>query len=62
LQREPLDQIDLKDGVDATLTGGGGSFWKLPDRGYCQGPGDTMVGPASPTWQPLGGPPWRGVF
>jgi hypothetical protein len=26
LQREPLDQIDLKDGVDATLTGGGGSF------------------------------------
>jgi hypothetical protein len=26
LQREPLDQIDLKDGVDAILRGGGGSF------------------------------------
>jgi hypothetical protein len=50
LQREPLDQIDLKDGVDAILRGGGGSFWKLTDRGYCQGLGDTMVGPAGPTW------------
>jgi hypothetical protein len=26
LQREPLDQTNLKDGVDAILGGGGGSF------------------------------------
>jgi hypothetical protein len=26
VQREPLDQTDLKDGVDAILGGGGGSF------------------------------------
>jgi hypothetical protein len=54
VQREPLDQTDLKDGVDATLGGGGGSFWKLTGRGHCQGPGGTMVGPVSLTWQPLG--------
>jgi hypothetical protein len=29
VQREPLDQIDLKDGVDANLGGGGGNFCKL---------------------------------
>jgi hypothetical protein len=26
VQREPLDQTDLKDGLDAILRGGGGSF------------------------------------
>jgi shikimate kinase len=26
VQHEPLDQIDLKDNVNATLGGGGGSF------------------------------------
>jgi hypothetical protein len=26
VQREPLDQTDLKNGVDATLGGGGGIF------------------------------------
>jgi hypothetical protein len=28
VQREPLDQTDLKNGVDAILGGGEGSFWK----------------------------------
>jgi hypothetical protein len=49
VQREPLDQTDLKDGVDATLGGDGGSFWKLTGRGHCQGLGGTMVGPVDPT-------------
>jgi hypothetical protein len=43
----------LKNGVDAILGGGGGSFWKLTGRGHCAGPCGTMVGPAIPTWQPL---------
>jgi hypothetical protein len=54
VQREPLDQTDLKDDVDATLGDGGGSFWKLTDRGHHGRPGGTMVGSADPTWQPLG--------
>jgi hypothetical protein len=54
VQREPLDQIDLKNSVDAILGGGGVSFWKLTGRGPHSRPGDTMVGPASPTWHPLG--------
>jgi hypothetical protein len=48
VQREPLDQTDLKDGVDATLGGGGGSFWKLIGRGHCERSGGTTVGPVSP--------------
>jgi hypothetical protein len=28
VQREPLDQTDLKNDVDAILGGGEGSFWK----------------------------------
>jgi hypothetical protein len=36
VQREPLDQTDLKDGVDAILGGGGGSFLKRTGRGTCQ--------------------------
>jgi hypothetical protein len=41
VQREPLDQTDLKDGVDATLEGGGENFWKLTGRGHRGGLGDT---------------------
>jgi hypothetical protein len=51
---EPLDQTDLKDGVDAILEGGGGSFWKLTGRGPPGRPGDTMVGLVGPTWQLFG--------
>jgi hypothetical protein len=32
VQREPLDQSDLKDNVDAILGGSGGSFWKWTAR------------------------------
>jgi hypothetical protein len=53
VQREPLDQIDLKDGVDAILGGGGGIFQKMLMRGAHRGPDGTMVGLAGPTWQPL---------
>jgi hypothetical protein len=49
VEREPLDQTDLKDGVDATLGDGGGSFWKLTGRGHHGGLGGTMVGPAPPS-------------
>jgi hypothetical protein len=54
VQRETLDQTDLKDGVDAILGGGGGSFWKLTGRGPPVRLGGTMVGSPRPTWQPLG--------
>jgi hypothetical protein len=53
VQREPLDQTDLKDGIDATLGGCGGSFWKLTGTGHYGRPSGTMVGLAGPTWQPL---------
>jgi hypothetical protein len=53
VQLELLDQTDLKNGVNAILGGGGGSFWKLTSRGHYAGLGATMVGPAIPTWQPL---------
>jgi hypothetical protein len=29
LQREPLDKTNLRNGVDAFLGDGGGTFWKL---------------------------------
>jgi hypothetical protein len=53
VQREPLDQTDLKNGVDTTLGGGGGTFWKPETWGHqgvlpCKG-----VVPTSPTWRPL---------
>jgi hypothetical protein len=54
VEREPSDQTDLKDSLDAILGGGRESFWKLIGRDHCGGPGGTMVGPTSPTWQPLG--------
>jgi hypothetical protein len=53
VEREPLDQTDLKNDIDVILEGGGGIFWKLTGRGHHGRPGNTMVGPADPTWQPL---------
>jgi hypothetical protein len=50
VQHEPLDQTDLKDGVDAILGGGGGNFWKLTGRVHHGRLGGTMVGSADPTW------------
>jgi hypothetical protein len=50
VQREPLDQIDLKNGVDATLGDGGGTFWKKANNGAHRELGGTMVGPNGPTW------------
>jgi hypothetical protein len=49
VQREPLDQTDLKDGIDAILGGDGGTFQKMLMRGAHRGPGGTMVGPVGPT-------------
>jgi hypothetical protein len=49
VQREPLDQTDLRNGVDAILGGGGGTFWKLLTNGPHKGPGGMVVGPAGPT-------------
>jgi hypothetical protein len=37
VEHEPLDQIDLKDGVNAILGGGGGTFWKVIARGHSGG-------------------------
>jgi hypothetical protein len=34
VQHEPLDQTDLRNGVDATLGGGGGTFQKMEARGH----------------------------
>jgi hypothetical protein len=53
VEREPLDQTDLRNDVDAILGGGGGTFWKVLMSGAHRGPGGTMVGPANPTWRPL---------
>jgi hypothetical protein len=53
VQRDPLNQTDLNNGVDAILGGDGGIFQKMLTRGAHRGPGGTMVGPADPTWQPL---------
>jgi hypothetical protein len=35
----PLDQTDLKDGVDAILGGGGRSFWRMTAKWDPGGPG-----------------------
>jgi hypothetical protein len=53
VHREPSDQTDLRNNIDAILEGGGGTFWKQADSGAHRGPGGTMVGLAGPTWQPL---------
>jgi hypothetical protein len=48
VQCEPLDQTDLKDGVDVILGASGGSFWKLTGRGPPGRLGGTMVGSVAP--------------
>jgi hypothetical protein len=53
VQCEPLDQTDLRNGIDAILGGGGGTFWKLLISGPHKGPGDMVVGPIGPTYHPL---------
>jgi hypothetical protein len=54
---EPLDQTDLKDGVDAILGGGERSFWKLIGRDHHGRPGGMEVHLAAPR-----GPSQSGVF
>jgi hypothetical protein len=48
VKREPLDQTNLRNGVDATLGGGVGIFWNRDDSGAHRGPGGTMVGRPAP--------------
>jgi hypothetical protein len=45
VQRELLDQIGLRNGVDAILGDGGGTFWKLLMSGSHRRPGSMVVGP-----------------
>jgi hypothetical protein len=50
VQHEPLDQTDMKNGTDAILGGGGGTFWKLETRGHhgiLTGTGGSLLGFAS---------------
>jgi hypothetical protein len=54
VQREPLDQTDLKDGVDTILGGGGGSFWKRTARWGHRGRGGLPHGPGGLLQWPLG--------
>jgi hypothetical protein len=49
VQHVPLDQTDLKNGVDATLGGSGKTFWKPEARGHQGVPPGMGVGPAGPT-------------
>jgi hypothetical protein len=44
VEREPLDQTDLKDNVNAILGGDGGTFWKVIARGHSRGPGSLRWG------------------
>ena len=53
VQHEPLDQTDLKDGVDATKEVVG-KHMKEANRWVPQGPGGLLMGSAGPTWQWLG--------
>jgi hypothetical protein len=54
VHREPSDQTDLRNDIDAILEDGEGTLRKRADSGAHKGPGGTMVGPAGPIWQPLG--------
>jgi hypothetical protein len=54
VQLEPLDETDLKDGVDAILGGGGGTFWKRTARWGHRGPGGLPHGSGGPLLWPLG--------
>jgi hypothetical protein len=47
VQHEPLDQTDLRDSVDATLKGDGGSFWKLTAGWGHRGPSGLPQGPGN---------------
>jgi hypothetical protein len=53
VQHEPFDQTNLKDGVDAILGGGGGSFWEGTTRWSHRGPGDLPHGPGDLLQWPL---------
>jgi hypothetical protein len=44
VQREPLDQTDLRNGVDAILGGDGGTFYKRADRWGNKGPSGLPIG------------------
>jgi hypothetical protein len=48
VQPELLDQTDLKNGVDATLGGDGGTFWKRADSGAHRGLGGIWWGRSAP--------------
>ena len=50
VQHEPLDQTDLKDGVDASYEVVGNRHMKEADRWVPQGPGGLLVGLGGPTW------------
>ena len=52
--REPLDQTDLKNDVDATKEAVENRHNKAEADRWAQGPGGLQVRPASPTWHPLG--------
>jgi hypothetical protein len=54
VQHERLDQTDLRNDVDATLGGSGGTFWKLLISGPHRELSGMVVGLAGPTWHPLG--------
>jgi hypothetical protein len=54
VQREPLDQTDLKDGVDAIPGGDGGSFLKLTGRGHLPGRATPWWGRLAPPGSPSG--------
>jgi hypothetical protein len=49
VEHEPLDQTDLKNGMDAFIGGGGGTFWKLTGRGPPARSDGIGVGPFGPT-------------
>ena len=53
VQREPLDQTDLSNGLDASSKAVGNRHRKLVDRWAHQGPGGLTVGLGIPTCHPL---------
>ena len=53
VQREPLDQTDLRNGLDASSKVVENRHRKLADRWAHGGPGGLTVGPGGPTCHPL---------
>jgi hypothetical protein len=53
MEREPSDQTDLRNGVDAIQRGGGGIFQKMANRWAHGGSSGMVVGPIGLTWHPL---------